>query len=161
MSLGQPTGSAGPTALHEWRIGWLLVLSAMVAFGSASVYSFSLGLFIAPLQDEFGWSRGAITGGMLLSATLTAIGAPFFGRLIDIYGSRRIGIPGMAIYRFAVAMLGTTSGWIWNWRALWLRLSPCPEKRHHLILHKRDLIPAQKRVNQRPCAERLREVESG
>lgn len=123
MHMAEQSGTAGPTALQEWSTGWLLVASALVAYGSAAVYSFALGLFIAPLQEEFGWSRGAITGGFLLSATLTAIGAPFVGRLIDIYGSRRIGILGMAIYCFAVAMLGTTSGWIWNWWALWLLIA--------------------------------------
>lgn len=123
MHMAQQSGPIGPPASQEWRTHWLLILSALVAFGSASVYSFALGLFIAPLQAEFGWSRGAISGGMLLSATLTAIGAPFVGRLIDIYGSRKIGLPGMMIYCFAVAMLGTTSGWIWNWWALWLLIA--------------------------------------
>lgn len=115
--------SVGPTALQEWRAGWRLVISALTAYGSAAVYNFVIGIFIAPLQAEFGWSRGAITGGMMISATLTAICAPFVGRLIDVYGSRRIGIPGMMIYCFAIAMLGTTSGAIWNWWALWVLIA--------------------------------------
>lgn len=108
-----------PSAAEEWRLGWLLVVAALVAYGTATVYTFSLGLFIAPLQKEFGWSRGMISSGMLVSATLTGFAAPFAGRLIDVYGARRIGLAGMTIYCFAIAMLGSTSASIEHWWALW------------------------------------------
>lgn len=117
MKVDVPPGSL--SAREEWRFGWLLVLAALVAYGSATVYTFSLGLFIAPLQKEFGWSRAMISSGILVSATLTGFAAPFAGRLIDIYGARRIGLAGMTIYCFAIAMLGSTSASIEHWWALW------------------------------------------
>ncbi|WIW89413.1 MFS transporter [Sphingobium sp. V4] len=122
MTVEAPAGESSrhPSGAGEWRTGWLLVLVAMIAYASATVYSFSLGLFISPLQEEFGWSRASISGGMLLSAVLTAIAAPFVGRLIDVFGSRRIAIPGITIYCVALALLATVSSWIFHWWALWL-----------------------------------------
>lgn len=121
MKADLPPGSevTGRTAAEEWRFGWLLVLASLVAYGTATIYTFSLGLFMAPLQKEFGWTRAMISSGMLLAATLTGLAAPFAGRLIDIYGARRIGLAGMTIYCFAIAMLGSTSSSIEHWWALW------------------------------------------
>jgi predicted MFS family arabinose efflux permease len=46
--------------------------------------------------------------------------SPFFGVLIDRYGTRRLAIPGMLLTSFAVAAFGMANGSIFQWLALWL-----------------------------------------
>jgi MFS family permease len=50
----------------------------------------TLSVFIAPMTQEFGWSRTAISGAVSLGGVLAAILAPWIGRLLDREGARRV-----------------------------------------------------------------------
>ena len=50
------------SVLDEWKSGWLLVVAAGFGIALGSVQVYSTGVFIQPLEEEFGWSRSAITG---------------------------------------------------------------------------------------------------
>ena len=51
-----------PQARAELAQGWPLVLAAALAIGvgTMGIGFYSLGLFVKPLQAEFGWSRAAV-----------------------------------------------------------------------------------------------------
>ena len=50
---------------------------------------FAFGVFVTPLEEEFGWSRTQINISLTLGV-ITAFMSPFTGRLLDQYGSRWI-----------------------------------------------------------------------
>ena len=57
---------------REWREHWPLVACAFLGFGFYAILTNAIGLFVAPLTEEFGWSRTEVLAGMSISA-VTAI----------------------------------------------------------------------------------------
>ena len=51
------------TAREEWRRHWPLVAATTAAMSLAALPSFMLGTMIAPIAQEFGWTRTQITSG--------------------------------------------------------------------------------------------------
>jgi MFS family permease len=107
-------------ALPEWKKGWGVVLAGALAMGAASTSVYSVGVFMAPLENEFGWSRAQISSGLTISSLVSVFSAPVMGLVIDRVGARRIGLLGIALFcaTFAAFSLATSSLWVW-W-ALWL-----------------------------------------
>lgn len=98
---------------------WLVVFTSTAALAASVTHVYSAGLFIVPLENEFGWSRAQITAGLTFLSVISVICAPFIGMLIDRVGSRRIALPGMCLYCAAIALLSTTTQSIWHWWAMW------------------------------------------
>ena len=69
--------------------GWVIfALANLPSFGARPVASVAvLSVFVIPMTDEFGWSRGLFSGAVSLGAVCGLIMSPFAGRLIDRYGS--------------------------------------------------------------------------
>ena len=66
----------------------------------------AFGLFIEPLEQEFGWARGDMSLALTLFTLCLAITLPFIGRLVDRYGSRRVLAPSMLFLGLALCFLG-------------------------------------------------------
>lgn len=64
----------------------------------------TLSVFVAPMTQEFGWSRTAISGAVSLGGVLAALLAPWIGRLLDHEGPRRVLC--IAILTTSAAVLG-------------------------------------------------------
>ncbi|RYF97958.1 MAG: MFS transporter, partial [Caulobacteraceae bacterium] len=60
--------SQSSVAAQEWKAHWGLALACFAGLSLHSVTAFSMGLFVEPLQAEFGWSRAQIMIGLLLGA---------------------------------------------------------------------------------------------
>ena len=69
---------------RRWGVFFTLFFSGSFVIG-INVYSF--GLFIEPLEKEFGWTREQISLGYSLSF-VSSLFAPLVGKLIDIRGSK-------------------------------------------------------------------------
>ena len=110
-------------AAAEWRQHWTVVLAAAAGMAVASSIAYSSGLFIVPLEQEYGWSRAQIMSGHSIAATVAAVCAPFMGLLVDRTGPRRIGIAAVITMSIAIALFSLTGPSIWHWRALWLPLT--------------------------------------
>src|SRR5256712_6461883 len=50
----------------------------------------TFGVYIKPMEAEFGWGRGALSGAAAVSLVLLGAAGPLVGRLADRYGPRRI-----------------------------------------------------------------------
>jgi MFS family permease len=78
------------TALRRLHPAWIvlgaLTLSMMAASGLRAVF----GVYIKPMETEFGWSRGALSGAAAVSLLLLGAAGPFVGRLADRWGPRRV-----------------------------------------------------------------------
>ncbi|WP_397576564.1 MFS transporter [Sphingorhabdus sp.] len=110
---------ATPVAQHEWRDGWKLVLAASFGFSFFSIMMAATGLFMEPLGKEFGWSRTVLSSGPSIATIMTAILGPFFGVLIDRYGSRKLALPGIIATIASVCTFGLVNGEQWQWITLW------------------------------------------
>jgi MFS family permease len=103
----------------ETRADWLMVVASTFALVASVAHVYSVGVFIGPLEAEFGWQRGEISAGLGVISVISVVLAPFVGLAIDRFGSRRIGLPGLIIYLLGVALLSTTSPSVWHWWSLW------------------------------------------
>ena len=108
------------TVAEEWKSNWTLVLAASVGFSFFSVMVAATGIFMEPLSREFGWSRTLISSGPSIANTLTAILGPFFGALIDRYGSRKVVLPGILLTILSITAFSFASGSETQWIALWV-----------------------------------------
>src|SRR5712691_547565 len=78
-----------------WVVLGSMTLCMAVASGLRAVF----GVYVKPLEAEFGWSRGAISGVAALSLLILGAVGPFAGRLADRWGPRRVTL-------LAVGLLG-------------------------------------------------------
>lgn len=107
------------SARGEWRLHWPLVLAATAGVMVSAVSTGSIGVFMGPLEQEFGWSRTEISSGPALVSFIAMALATAMGFAIDRFGPRLIGIAAAALMCGAIALMSTVSGSIWHWWALW------------------------------------------
>jgi MFS family permease len=109
-----------PTTPSEWRLHWPLMLAATFGISFGSIPVTSMGLFMQPLQDEFGWSRTTISLSMTVLAFVVTPLTPFAGALVDRFGARMIAIPGLALCGLSFAAFSLNNGLVALWIAMWV-----------------------------------------
>ncbi|HEV8642101.1 MAG TPA: MFS transporter [Methylomirabilota bacterium] len=76
-----------PRGLHPaWIVLAALTLCMMAGSGVRSVF----GVYIKPMEAEFGWSRGALSGAAAISLLLLGAAGPLVGRMADRWGPRAV-----------------------------------------------------------------------
>ena len=108
------------TAAQEWQRGWTVVLAAFVGFSFFSVMAAATGVFMEPLAQEFGWNRTQTSSGVSIAGVITAIFSPFFGILIDKWGTRKLALPGLVLMSLLTAAFALNTGSFGLWIAMWL-----------------------------------------
>ena len=111
------------TAAEEWRAHWPKVLSGMIGMSFYAMVNYSFGQFIQPIESEFHWNRADLSVGITIFNVLPVFVGPFVGVLIDRYGGRRIGLPGMVLAALAFGALSFANGSIHQWYLLWFQLA--------------------------------------
>lgn len=112
-----------PEAREEWRAHWKLVLASAVGASMATIAIGSLGVFITPLEKEFGWTRAEISAGFGMYAAVGIFFAPLLGGLLDRWGARWFAVVGVLYSGVAFALFGTATGSPAEWLFLWFLFS--------------------------------------
>jgi predicted MFS family arabinose efflux permease len=95
----------------ELTTNWRLLLAALVgsAVGFPTLPFFSIGAFTPIFHDAFGWSQGAMLGGLMLASLMILVCGPFVGGLS--YMGLAAATGSLAVYYIAwVAMCVTGLG---------------------------------------------------
>ena len=105
-------------ARHNIHYGWVMVgvtfFTALVTAGAVG----APGVFIVPLQQEFGWSTAEISSALSIRFVLFGLMAPFAAALMNRYGLRNVPLSALLIVASAlVASLAMTR--IWHLLLLW------------------------------------------
>ena len=113
-----PPGAAGRS---EFRLGWKVLVASLlgVAFGASPLPFNTIGFFIDPLQQEFGWTRTEISFGITIYGVLGALLAPAFGWLADRYGVRKVALGSLTIFGLIFASFSVIPGNLLWFYALW------------------------------------------
>ncbi len=70
---------------YGWYIALVLAITETVSYG---VLFYAFPVFIAPMEAEFGWSRGELSGAFSLSILITGLVALPVGHWLDRHGAR-------------------------------------------------------------------------
>jgi len=105
-------------ARHNIHYGWVMVgvtfLTALITAGTVG----APGVFIVPLQKEFGWSTAEISSALSIRFILFGLMAPFAAALMNRYGLRNVTLSALLIVASAlVASLAMTK--VWHLMLLW------------------------------------------
>jgi MFS family permease len=98
---------------REMGDGWLVLVTSLfgIAVGAASLLFYSIGVFFEPLQREFGWNRGQISGALIYLTLGFVVSGPIVGGLIDKCGARLVALfsmPMLALTMFGLGNLGNS-----------------------------------------------------
>jgi MFS family permease len=74
--------------------GWVVVGASGVIICVGMGALFSLGVFLKPMTESMGWSRGAISSVALLNWIAMGLGSFFWGALSDRIGTRAVAVAG-------------------------------------------------------------------
>jgi predicted MFS family arabinose efflux permease len=111
--------SAAP-AKSEWASGWPLVLTCAVGLSGPAIALYALGQFMAPLEQEFGWSRTEVSIGLSTSLIVGIVMSPIIGRIVDLTNARILALIGCVLAAIGMASLSLANGDIRLWIGLWL-----------------------------------------
>ncbi|WP_232079660.1 MFS transporter [Mycolicibacterium parafortuitum] len=111
------------TAITEWRRYGPVPVAAGLGYSMGVIHVYSLGAFMAPLQETFGWSRAETSAGLTIVGMAAAVAALPIGLAVDRLGPRRVGLTGVVLMAATFALLGTATGSMTNWILLWSLLA--------------------------------------
>lgn len=96
----------------EFERGWRVLFASFLGIGVSmvSLLYYSSGIFIKPLETEFGWTRAEIGVGSFISVIVIALTAPLAGRLIDRLGLRVVSTVSLLIYASGIYALSRMNG---------------------------------------------------
>src|ERR1700694_3968670 len=105
-------------ARRNIHYGWVMVsvtfLTALISAGTVG----APGVFIVPLQHEFGWSTAEISSALSIRFILFGLMAPFAAALLNRYGLRNVTLSALLIVVSAlVTSLAMTK--VWQLMLLW------------------------------------------
>jgi MFS family permease len=103
---------------HNIHYGWVMVgvtfFTALISAGTVG----APGVFIVPLQHEFGWTTAEISSALSIRFILFGLMAPFAAALLNRYGLRNMTLLAQLIVASAlIASLGMTQ--LWQLMLLW------------------------------------------
>ena len=80
---------------------------------------FAFGVFVKPLEDEFGWTRGELSFAITMTNFAVVIASPCLGLIIDKFGVRQILIPSVTLMGLSVASMTLLTASLWHFYALY------------------------------------------
>src|SRR6516164_3339354 len=109
---------AAALARHNIHYGWAMVavtfFTALISAGTVG----APGVFIVPLQHEFGWTTAEISSALSIRFVLFGLMAPFAAALLNRYGLRNVTLAAQLVVASAlVASLAMTK--VWQLILLW------------------------------------------
>jgi len=94
---------------------WPLIMATCMGIISSSFVLpyYSIGALVAPVTEEFGWSRAQFQAAILFSSGLGALTSPIIGWLNDKYGPRRVALPSIIGLSLGLLTASQIQGDLW------------------------------------------------
>ncbi|MBD2870319.1 MFS transporter [Paenibacillus arenilitoris] len=102
----------------RFHYGWIIVLltfaTLLVSAGIRSLPS----VLLVPFQDEFGWSRGSISGVISIGIFLYGLVGPFSAAMLLKFGTRKVVASALSILAVSLAVTPLITS-LWQFELLW------------------------------------------
>jgi len=104
--------------LSRVHYAWLIALVTFAVMLITAGVRATPGLFMVPLETEFGWSRALISASIAINIALFGLIGPFAASVMDRFGVRRVVLTALALMGGAVAW-STQMSAEWQFFLLW------------------------------------------
>ncbi|MDB5502804.1 MAG: Major facilitator superfamily 1 [Tardiphaga sp.] len=105
-------------ARRNIHYGWAMIAVTFVTALVSAAAVGAPGVFIVPLQKEFGWSTAEISSAMSIRFVLFGLMAPFAAALMNRYGLRNVTLTALVVV-VASLLLSLWMTQVWQLMALW------------------------------------------
>jgi MFS family permease len=110
--------STPAVATPRWHYAWVVsLITFLVLLVTAGVRT-APGVFIKPLEAEFGWARASISLAVAISLLAYGFGGPAGGTLMDRFGPRWVMLVSLALIVLGLGPLLALSS-LWQLHLLW------------------------------------------
>lgn len=117
-----------PASVPGFRMGrWSIAIAGLVGmiFGASAMTILSFGIFIRPLEAEFGWSRSQVAfSATIISYTIMLL-SPLQGVLTDRYGARRVILCSIPLFCLSYASLSLMPANLTLFYGAWILVTIC------------------------------------
>lgn len=106
---------SAPSRVHY---AWIVLAVTFLCLFVAAALRALPGILMLGLEQEFGWSRPAISGAVSVNLLVFGFSGPWLGRWMDIYGPKRVCVISIAL----LALAAGACTWIeqlWQFYCLW------------------------------------------
>jgi MFS family permease len=102
--------------------GWYQVGASVVGTGLSFVIIAILcfSIFVKPLQEEFGWTRGEISIALSITTLIQVVINPILGVYLDKWGVRRVLLPSLLLMPLVVGSAYYMNGSLWHFYLIYL-----------------------------------------
>ncbi|MCU0948706.1 MAG: MFS transporter [Porphyrobacter sp.] len=111
----------------EFRAGWPVVAAAAlgIGLGISPLPFYTIDVMVAPLGEEFGWSRGDVFAAVAIYSLCSLITAPLAGMMADRIGARKVAIASLIAFGLSMMALSLNTGSFALYLALWAVVAVC------------------------------------
>ena len=109
---GPGSGEAGRWMDRDWLAVAAAMCGQVLSVGTLTLYT--LGVFIHPLQTQFGWDRTQLSVAASISSYTIGLSSPLWGVLVDRFGSRVILPPAVVALSALFASLSLLTPHLWH-----------------------------------------------
>ena len=109
----KPGDTSNPSpGSSEFRLGWGVVLSALVGIGLglSPVPFYTIGMLAPELHKAFGWEFGAIMGGLPIMTLGVLVASPAVGMLADRFGVRQVALISIVLFSLSFMSFALSNG---------------------------------------------------
>ena len=105
----------------EFKYGWPVVLSSAlgIALGLSPLPFYTIGVFVGPFMQEFGWSVSQIMAALAIFTLVVMVSAPVVGYITDKVGIRKVVLTSILLFSFALMSFALNNGSLTRYYILW------------------------------------------
>jgi len=106
---------SAPRRVHY---AWIVLAVTFLCLFVAAALRALPGILMLGLEQEFGWSRPAISGAVSVNLLVFGFSGPWLGRWMDLYGPKRVCIVSVALLSLAAGACALMDQ-LWQFYCLW------------------------------------------
>ena len=108
----RPRPTKVPFVLTRLRSPWVVVAVTFLVLLASAAFRSSMGVLVLPFEEEFEWSKSAISLAVSVNLVLYGVTAPFAAALMERFGIRQVAVTALALISIGTGLtLFMTASW--------------------------------------------------